>query len=41
MRQSEMDYRDVQGLVRFGYGKMKGASYCLLRVKDAAAARAW
>jgi deferrochelatase/peroxidase EfeB len=41
MRQSEMDYRDVQGLVRFGYGKMKGASYCLLRIKDAAAARAW
>ncbi|HEY8834297.1 MAG TPA: hypothetical protein VIM09_01835 [Chthoniobacterales bacterium] len=41
MKQSEVDYRDVQGLVRFGYGKMKGASYALLRVKDAAAARVW
>jgi deferrochelatase/peroxidase EfeB len=41
MRQSEVDYGDVQGLVRFGYGKMTGASYVLLRVKDAAAARSW
>ncbi|MEY2490598.1 MAG: hypothetical protein QOC70_2540 [Verrucomicrobiota bacterium] len=41
MKQSEVDYVDVQGLVRFGYGKMKGASYALLRVRDAAAARAW
>ena len=41
MMQSEIDYGDVQGLVRFGYGKMKGASYALLRVKDAAAARSW
>ena len=41
MSQSEVDYCDVQGLVRFGYGKMKGASYALLRVRDAAAARAW
>ena len=41
MKRSEVDYADVQGLVRFGYGKMKEASYALLRVKDAAAARAW
>ena len=41
MKQSEFDYADVQGLVRFGYGKMKAASYALLRVKDAAAARSW
>ncbi len=41
MRQSELDYGDVQGLVRFGYGKMKEASYVHLRVRDAAAARAW
>ena len=41
MNQSEVDYHDVQGLVRFGYGKMKGAAYALLRVRDAAAARAW
>ena len=41
MTRSAVDYADVQGLVRFGYGKMKEASYALLRVKDAAAARAW
>jgi deferrochelatase/peroxidase EfeB len=41
MKQSEVDYSDVQGLVRFGYGKMKEASYVQLRVKDVAAARAW
>src|SRR6266853_283054 len=41
MKQSEVDYRDVQGLVRFGYAKMKEASYVHLRVKDVAAARAW
>jgi deferrochelatase/peroxidase EfeB len=41
MKEREIDYSDVQGLVRFGYGKMKEASYALLRVKDAAAARAW
>jgi len=41
MTQSEVDYGDVQGLVRFGYGKMKEASYVHLRVKDGTAARAW
>src|SRR5512141_95986 len=41
MKQSEVDYGDVQGLVRFGYGTMKGASYVHLRVRDATAARAW
>ena len=41
MRRSEIDYCDVQGLVRFGYGRMKGASYALLRVRNVAAARAW
>ncbi|TMH02937.1 MAG: hypothetical protein E6H67_13915 [Betaproteobacteria bacterium] len=41
MNPSEVDYSDVQGLVRFGYGKMKEASYVHLRVKDVAAARAW
>jgi len=41
MKQSEVDYGDVQGLVRFGYGKMKEASYVHLRVKDGTAARAW
>lgn len=41
MKQGEVDYRDVQGLVRFGYGKMKAASYALLRVKEVAAAKTW
>ena len=41
MKQSEVDYRDVQGLVRFGFGKMTEASYVHLRVKDVVAARAW
>ena len=34
-----VDYSDVQGLVRFGYGKMTEAAYAHLRVKDVAAAR--
>jgi deferrochelatase/peroxidase EfeB len=38
---TEVDYSDVQGLVRFGYGKMTEASYALLRVKNAAAAKDW
>lgn len=38
---NEVDYRDLQGLVRFGYGKMKEAAYALLRVQDAVSARAW
>src|SRR5262249_39065056 len=38
---SEVDYADVQGLVRFGYGHMPSASYVLLRVKDTDAAKAW
>src|SRR4029077_8824636 len=38
---NEFDYTDVQCLVRFGYKKMTKASYALLRVKDAALARAW
>jgi deferrochelatase/peroxidase EfeB len=41
MTENEFDYADVQGLVRFGFGKMKGASYALVRVKDGTAARAW
>ncbi|HEY4783603.1 MAG TPA: hypothetical protein VIH54_17425, partial [Chthoniobacterales bacterium] len=41
MTQNEIDYSDVQGLVRFGYKLMKEASYVLLRVKDVAAVRSW
>ena len=38
---SEVDYADVQGLVRFGYGQMTSASYALVRVKNADAAKVW
>jgi deferrochelatase/peroxidase EfeB len=38
---SAVDFADVQGLVRFGYGKLTEASYALLRVRNAAAAREW
>ena len=38
---SEVNFSDVQGLVRFGYGWMKEASYFLVRVKDIEAARSW
>ena len=36
-----MELDDVQGLVRFGYKHLTEACFLLLRVKDAAAARAW
>jgi deferrochelatase/peroxidase EfeB len=36
-----VDYSDVQGLVRFGYGALTDASYLLLRIRDARAASAW
>ncbi|MDQ2824846.1 MAG: peroxidase, partial [Verrucomicrobiota bacterium] len=41
MTKNEIDYSDVQGLVRFGYGKMRGASYALVRVRNQMAAQAW
>ncbi|MFN2622836.1 MAG: Dyp-type peroxidase [Chthoniobacterales bacterium] len=43
MNNTAVDFSDVQGLVRFGYGKMRGASYALLRIKNSGmgAARAW
>jgi len=41
MKSGEVDYADVQGLVRFGYKRMTKASYALVRVKAAVAARAW
>jgi deferrochelatase/peroxidase EfeB len=37
----DLDYDDVQGLVRFGFGKMDGACFYLVRIKDVSAARAW
>ena len=41
MTYSMVDDADVQGLVRFGYGRMTSASYALVRVKNVAAAKAW
>ena len=38
---SDVDYADVQGLVRFGYGHMTRASYALVKVKNVAAAKSW
>jgi deferrochelatase/peroxidase EfeB len=41
MTPSQIDYSDVQGLVRFGYKSMTEASYVLLRIRDVVAARSW
>jgi len=38
---SRVDLDDIQGLVRYGYRKLTQASFLLLRVRDAASARAW
>jgi deferrochelatase/peroxidase EfeB len=35
------DYRDIQGLLRFGYAKLTAACFLLLRVEDASAAWRW
>ena len=35
------EYSDVQGLLRFGFGKQPESVISSLRVRDAAAARAW
>lgn len=36
-----VDFADLQGLVRFGHGRLSEASFVLLQVADAEAARAW
>jgi len=36
-----VEYKDVQALVRFGFGKMTEACYLLLRIKNPSAARSW
>src|SRR6185295_2946119 len=41
VRAHEVDYGDVQGLVRFGHGKLTEATYALVRVTQVEAARAW
>jgi Dyp-type peroxidase family len=38
---SEVDYADVQGLWRFGYGHVTSASYVLVNIKNPAAAKNW
>src|SRR4051795_5765950 len=41
MQPAELDYGDVQGLVRFGHGRLEDACYLLLEIADAIAARGW
>src|SRR5262245_34474561 len=41
MRITDEDYRDSQGLVRFGYRHLASARFHLLTFADLAAARAW
>ena len=41
MSSASVDMRDIQGIVRFGFGPLKDASFWLLKIRDAAAARAW
>lgn len=36
-----INYSDVQGLLRFGYGRLNEACFLLLRIEDSAAARSW
>jgi deferrochelatase/peroxidase EfeB len=35
------DFTDIQGIVRFGHGRLKAACMLLLNIKDPAAARRW
>src|SRR6187401_3149547 len=41
MRLMDEDYRDIQGLVRFGYRHLPSARFQLLTLVDLPAARAW
>src|SRR5262245_19451295 len=41
MQLSDNDYRDIQGLVRFGYKHLPAARFHLLSIANAQAARAW
>lgn len=40
-RITEADFADIQGLARFGHGRLRAAEFLLLEVADAAAAREW
>jgi deferrochelatase/peroxidase EfeB len=41
MSSHPVDFSDVQGLVRFGYGALTEASFLLLRIRDAKMAASW
>jgi len=41
MSAASVDMKDIQGIVRFGYGAMTEALYFLLTIRDAGAAREW
>jgi deferrochelatase/peroxidase EfeB len=41
MSASAVDFSDIQGLVRFGYGPLTEACFLLLNIRDASAARSW
>ncbi len=38
---SDVDYANIQGLVRFGYGHLDEARFYLLQIRDPQAARSW
>ena len=41
MSTEPVDFRDIQGLVRFGYNALTEASFLLLKIREVTAARAW
>jgi hypothetical protein len=41
MTHPAVDYNDVQGLVRFGYGPLTEACFLLLTIRDPQAAQRW
>ena len=41
MSAAPVDFSDIQGLVRFAFGALTEASFLLLKIRDADAARAW
>src|ERR1035438_6602160 len=41
MSAEPVEYRDIQGLVRFGYNSLTEASFLLLKITNPAAARSW
>ena len=41
MIKHQVDFRDVQGILRFGYGRLTEAVFLLLNIRDISAARRW